>query len=47
MRAKKRTVKSEDIKIVLKVIQRLVDNVTKSFDKTNINWLVIEKQLIL
>ncbi|KAF8846810.1 hypothetical protein BDZ45DRAFT_709909 [Acephala macrosclerotiorum] len=47
MRAKKRTVESEDTKVVLKVTQRSVDNVTKSFDKTDIDWSVIEKQLTL
>ena len=47
MRAKKRTVESEDTKIVLKVAQRSVDNVNKSFDKTDIDWSVIEKQLTL
>ncbi|KAH6667357.1 hypothetical protein B0J14DRAFT_490018, partial [Halenospora varia] len=47
MRAKKRTVESEDTKVVLKVTQRLEDNVTKSFDKTDIDWSVIEKQLML
>jgi hypothetical protein len=47
MRAKKRTVESEDTKVILKVTQRSVDNITKSFDKTDIDWSVIEKQLTL
>lgn len=47
MRAKKRTVESDDTKVILKVTQRSVDNVTKSFDKTDIDWSVIEKQLTL
>lgn len=47
MRAKKRTVESEDTKVVLKVTQRSMDDVTKSFDKTDIDWLVIEKQLAI
>jgi hypothetical protein len=47
MLAKKRTVKSEDTKIVVTVTQRSERDVTKSFDDTDIDWPVIERQLIL
>lgn len=47
MLAKKRTVKSEDTKIVITVTQRLERDVTKRFDNTDIDWSVIERQLIL
>lgn len=43
--AKKRTIKSDDTKIVVAVTQRSERDVTKSFNSTNIDWSVIEKQL--
>lgn len=46
MMAKKRTIKSEDTKIVVAVTQRSERDVTKSFDSTNIDWPVIEKQIL-
>lgn len=47
MRTKKRTIEPEGTKIVLKVAQRSIDNFSRSCDKTDIDWPVIEKQLTL
>lgn len=47
MRVKNRTVKSKDIKVVLTVIERLERDITKIFGNIDIDWLVIERQLIL
>jgi hypothetical protein len=47
IRTKKQDLKSEDTKIVITVIQqRSEPPLTKSFDETNIDWLVVETQLI-
>jgi hypothetical protein len=47
IRAKKRDLKSEDTKIVMTVTQqRSEPPLTKSFDETNIDWSVVETQLI-
>jgi hypothetical protein len=44
--AKNRTIKSNDTKIVVTVIQRSERDVIKSFNSTNIDWSIIEKQLL-
>lgn len=47
IRTKKRDLKSEDTKIVMTVTQqRSEPPLTKSFDETNIDWSVVETQLI-
>jgi hypothetical protein len=47
MRTKRRTIESEGTKVVLKVAQRSIDNFSRSCEKTDIDWPVIEKQLML
>jgi hypothetical protein len=47
MLAKNRTVKSEDTKIVVTVTERSERDVTKRFDDIDIDWSVIERQLVL
>jgi hypothetical protein len=47
IRAKKRELKSEDTKIVMTVTQQRSESpLTKSFDEINIDWSVVETQLI-
>jgi hypothetical protein len=46
MLAKNRTIKPEDTKVELVVTERSERNVTKRFDDTNIDWVVIERQLV-
>ena len=44
--AKKRDLKSEDIKVVMTVLrQRLESPVTRNFEETNIDWSIVETQL--
>lgn len=44
--AKNRPVKSEDINIVISVNERGQDDLIKRFNDTNVDWSVIERQLI-
>ncbi|TVY13538.1 hypothetical protein LARI1_G009267 [Lachnellula arida] len=46
MRVKNKTVKSEDTKIVVTIKPRLALSLTKCFNETDIDWSVVEKQLI-
>jgi hypothetical protein len=43
IRTKRRFIESEGTKVVLKVAQHLIDNFSRSCDKTDIYWPVIEK----
>jgi hypothetical protein len=47
MLANNRTVKCEDTKVVVTVTERLERDLTKRFDDTDIDWSVIERQLVL
>jgi hypothetical protein len=47
MVAKNRTVKCEDTKIVVTITERSERDLTKRFDDTDIDWSVIERQLVL
>ena len=44
--AKNRPIKSEDTNIVVPVTERSQRDLTKRFDDTDIDWAVIEKQLV-
>ncbi|KAM0157265.1 hypothetical protein ACHAPG_004759 [Botrytis cinerea] len=43
---KNRPIKSEDTKVVVSVTERSQRDLTKRFDDTDIDWGVIERQLI-
>lgn len=45
--AKNRPVKSEDTNIIISVNERGQDDLIKRFDDTNVNWSVIERQLVV
>ena len=47
MLAKNRPLKSEDTNIVISVNERGQDDLIKRFDDTNVNWSVIERQLVV
>jgi hypothetical protein len=44
--AKNRPVKSEDTNIVISVNKCGQDDLIKRFDNTNVDWLVVERQLV-
>jgi hypothetical protein len=46
MLAKNRPLKSDDTNIVISVNERGQDDLIKRFDDTNVNWSVIERQLV-
>ncbi|KAM3066504.1 hypothetical protein ACMFMG_012002 [Clarireedia jacksonii] len=46
-RTKNRSIKSEDTKVVLTVTERSERDITKIFGDIDIDWLLIERQLIL
>jgi hypothetical protein len=46
LQTKNRSLRSEDTSVVVSVTQRKEDPLTKRFDDTNIDWAVIESQLV-